>query len=377
MKAQNIFKKSVLFSLFLISSLVSAQEARLLVGDRFGFKGGYDLQDYSGKKSFLDFMKSKVYPAAHANYKAGGVYGKGKDNSKKALAAKKGVAVKVYDKNYTWHVNYDTSDNKSGRSWSIGPGGKLDDPSDKDYLKSLWEIVTKGDDKELAEFYFTLANVLGNCDSDGYRYIDDRTEVVATDFISVYIAEQIRRLMPKGEPEWDDALFEVTMLAAFHGGQGRASGGKMKMVYRGKFTGAGPKDVVDQFRKSGGSSTASIYYKTGKLGSGEVYRSAALHDYWQYSSNGVNSGINITRRDFEKMGMKLTTAIRSSSNRDLLANVERIVGKSSNVIQAVARYYIHGNGSVSGKASSVLPEALGRLLVAVRTDAKNLTASIR
>ncbi|MGE0614776.1 MAG: hypothetical protein AB7P04_03975 [Bacteriovoracia bacterium] len=352
-------KKFSVFALAAAGAWMSTAFAGTLPGDRFSCVEGFELGSYTGKKTFLELMKDEVQPAmdrvADGN--------RGRLGNQEALDKGRCVTIRLNRENSTWHVNYPKDSEMGGRSYSLGPGGKVNDPSDKEYLDFLDKVI-HGNPDELKEFYAAIIKVIANCDTSGYRNLNDFTQVVATDFISVYAAEEKRHLVGNlGSFKWDDALLQVTLIGAFHGGQS-----DHRMFYEGKFT----SQVYDQSLKA---------YKQPENRAGKDKRQARMREYWQWSKNDPNrSGINLTRRDVEKMGEFITLYSRESERgRQLLADVERLIGvrKSKNIFSDIAKFFISKKSPPNmSNVSDRLAKAISEYLGQVHDDAGAITSMV-
>jgi hypothetical protein len=209
------------------------------------------------------------------------------------LACGGGVRINYDENNYGLNVHYDVTEERSGRSFGVGPTRGANDASDKEYLTDLQAYVT-GNQENLGEFYKTLFQSLLNSDSANITKIEDEGQTVITDFLSVFTAEQARNLMDdEVSPHWDAALLEVTLLAAFHAGQE-----EIKLYYNDPQT--QKTSFTSQTRKQTPCEVP------------EKLQTATLADYWQFSRNITDpknckrSGINITKREFRQLGEDLT-----------------------------------------------------------------------
>jgi hypothetical protein len=225
-----------------------------------------------------------------------------------ALISGGGVAVQIDPNNTAYNVNYGTGkeadDERTGRSFGESNDRLALDASDKEYLADLEDYV-RGSDANTKYFYLSLLEVLLNNDATHFRLISKAGQAVATDFLAVYTAEQDRHLMSnlKSHP-WDESLLEVTLLSSFHSGQK-----KIKLIYNGTFT-----DTT--MKQAPGCNTEK-----------RAQQKASLTDYWQFSASTDpescnRSGLNITRKDFRKLGAMIT-AYEKQNHPDLLAKVQR------------------------------------------------------
>lgn len=248
-----------------------------------------------------------------------------------SLVSAGGVGVRIDSKNITYNVNYGTgeyeSDERTGRSFGEGPDRLALDASDKHYLTILQDYV-RTNPENIEHFYRSILEILMNSDVSNYKKITTDGQVVGTDFLAVYIAEQRRHLMSnfKSHP-WDEALLEVTLLAAFHAGQENVAIMQNRTL------------TATTFKQETGCSTNER--RTQK---------ASMMDYWQFSSNQdpkhcSRSGINITRKDFRALGALITSTIRAE-NPELVKRIESKLGlkrDSSNLYASLSQFLINLN----------------------------------
>lgn len=300
---------SLLLSFF---TLVTA-EARVYKNVKVGsYQSVIELADYKGQP-FFKTMKDIIYPEINdqaANRQSG--------SHLNGIKQGEGVEVLLTDDVTTYHVKYkaDTEDKveRSGRSFgAIGLGRTKEyvaDASYKHYLRTL-ERALHDDDEKVSDFFRAILMVITDSNPSGFEVLDSDKKQVAADFVAIYIAEQYRRLTAtKGKylgrsHRWDDALVQVTLVSAFHSGQD-----ELMMFYEGKFTG----EVFDQ--------DECLYRAKGKEDERKntAKRSARLYDYWQFTVRSEcpgRSGVNLTRRDFEKLGRELTKEINTVSSLEI------------------------------------------------------------
>ncbi len=247
------------------------------------------------------------------------------------LACGGGVKI-VYDHaNHGLNVHYDTTEQRSGRSFGVGPTRAANDASDKQYLEDLQEYARSSKD-DLPDFYSTLFESLLNSDPSGYADVQEEGQTVLTDFLSVFTAEQARNLMDGSvTPHWDAALLEVTLLASFHAGQS-----KVKLYYQ------NPQSKKTSFTDS--------TLKQTPCASPAGTQQAHMRDYWQFSRNITDpkncrrSGINITKAEFRKLGEAITTYIYDN-HRDIYDRVNADMGnskESDNLFKSLSYFLISG-----------------------------------
>lgn len=203
------------------------------------------------------------------------------------------------------NVHYDTTDERSGRSFGAGLNRGANDTSDKDYLNDF-EAHSRGSEGNLPTFYRALLSSLLRTDDAAFVDVSDEGRTVLGDFLAVYIAEQDRNLMDGSvSPYWDDALLEVTLLAGFHAGQST-----MKLYYRDAGTGMTTFTSATKKQRACAAPTSS--------------KQASMTDYWQFNRNITDpencrrSGINITNSEFRKLGTAITSYV-SQTPSDLHA----------------------------------------------------------
>jgi len=303
----------------------------------------FNLSDFTGSKTYLQFMTNDVKPAL---FKIAEGYRGGSPDAN--LRAGKGLAVLLVAGNWNYHVNYPKGD-QGGRSYGV-TAEQTGDWSDKTYLNNLDRVV-RGSDSELTLFYRTLVEVIGKSDATRLSSMTKLSQLVADNFVAIYSAEQYRALV--GGSPWDDALLQVTLIAAFHGGQKTVI-----KYYEGRFT-------ADSFRQAPG------VYRGNVKG---TPKRAELNDYWQFSANpsSQRSGINLTRRDFEAMGQAITKC--AAGNANLIA-IQTTVGSSANVIKGVTEYFIRRKSS-NLAAVSGLADSVAAFLIDVKRDAEKIAACV-
>lgn len=281
-----------------------------------------------------------------------------------SLISSGGVAVQFDRNNISYNVNYGTGENandeRTGRSFGESNDRLALDASDKHYLTILEDYVTTDADN-IGQFYKTLLTILLNNDTTGYGKITKAGQAVATDFLSVYIAEQNRHLMSNfTKHPWDEALLEVTLLAAFHAGQE-----KIHVMYGGELTDTTRQQV------------------TGCSADEAREKNASLVDYWQFSSNPdpahcTRSGINITRKDFRALGAQITSYQREV-NPELVQRIETHMGitKSKNLFADLSGFIINLDTPDSlDRETLKLASDFTEFLLAAKESAEEMTAEM-
>ena len=283
----------------------------------------------------------------------------GKHDYEGDLENGKGVGVTLDTKNANFHVDFPVF-KQGGRSYGWTTGLPIGDWSDKLYLDNLAKIIldSASNDAELGGFYESLIQILGECNTSGLQSLKSLTQLQASNFLAIYTAEQYRRFM--GTKDWDDAILEVTMLGAFHGGQD-----KFALYYNGKF-------VTQTYVQDEG------VYQTGKSADGKIVQTkpASMDDYWQFSRDQEDSGIHETDKDYILMGTKIT-AYESAQKNPALSAVQAIVdpnGANRSVFNAIGQWFVN-NEAVPAKVDQ-LAKDVSEFLVQVRKDAPAITKSL-
>lgn len=306
-------------------------------------ENSFDLKKDCGGNTYYSFMQSDIYPrmveiASRPS----------RMSNEDALSAGAGVAVRLNNQNYNFHVNFPHGA-QGGRSYGWTEG-KVGDWSDKMYLDNLAEVVAQASDEEFSSFYQTVIGMLGNCNADSLSDLSEGAQRVANNFLAIYTAEEYRAMV--GTPNWDDALLQVTLVAAFHGGQET-----LFKFYLGEFT-------ADSYKQAPGVYRGSV--------AGTPKR-AALNDYWQFSANAASrrSGLNLTRKDFELMGKAITEYESTVGKSRALRAVQAVVGEEANVIRAITRYFTQNAADPAQGAA--LARNVAKLMLEVRADAPKIT----
>jgi hypothetical protein len=181
------------------------------------------------------------------------------------LASGSGILVKIDSSNYFYNVGYQKPVVKSGRTYAVASGRSLLDPSDREYLTEMATYLNPAMTPDASPFYTALLKVLTKCDTADVATLSAPGQVTATDFLAIYTAELDRHVMVNLAPSthpWEIDLAEVTFLTSY----GAASGMVMK---NGSLV----------------PGTAVAYFGVGATG----------------------SGIGETRKDFIKLGTRITT----------------------------------------------------------------------
>ena len=317
----------------------------------------FDLKTVAGQRSYYDFMRSQLGPTIEKF----APQAKGPATNKSELKAGHGVTLKLSQFNFNIHVNYPAK-SLGGRSYGW-TRGEVGDWSDETYLDHLAAALKVDDAEEVAKFYKLLIRMLGACNAEhkesSIETLANPTQRVATNFLAIYTAEEYRAMVPE-QPHrgWDDALFQVTLLGAFHSGQAT-----LTKYYLGKFSNKSKKQGPGVYK--------------GPNADGAAAKDAELNDYWQFSAKPESrrSGINETRGDFVEMGREITKYAKSTGSK-AVANMEAVVGKSDNVIQAVSQYFTEGRSKDISKIDN-LANDVADFMTNIRADADKITAWIQ
>ena len=327
------------------------------------FAHNFDLTNTSdsGKNTFYKFIHTILAPEMESLAPSAG-----KVPNQQALEQGLGVAVRLDDNNYNIHENFPKSA-QGGRSYGW-TSGQVGDWSDNMYLDNLALVVVEKDKDDLKNFYQTIIQLLGACDAHGLATLTNNydsktntgvpTQRVATNFLAIYTAEEYRAI--QGTRNWDDAILEVTLLGAFHGGQTTFT-----KFYRGKFT-----------TRSNVQETGNYYGLPSKDRNGKVIptvaKDATMDDYWQISKTSTRSGIHLTAGDYGKMGTTITKYESTKAHNQTLSLIQSIVGSGPNVIQSISRYFTDGRADPS--KTNTLAVAVAQFLDQVNIDANVITA---
>lgn len=364
MKTLSIF--SIFFALLSLTNLNARVYENVRVGQ---YSAVIDLNEYKGQP-FFEVMRDVIYPVINeeaANRSPG--WG----GHLKSIKRGEGVEVVLTDDVTTYHVKYaaDWEDKveRSGRSFGALGEGRLKqyiaDASYKHYLRTL-EAALKDGDQTVRDFYSAILLIITNSDPSGINKLNSEAKQVASDFVAIYIAEQYRRLTAtKGQylgrsHRWDDALTQVTFLAAFHSGQD-----KMELFYEGEFTDRVYHQDACLYKARGQEEKRANTRK----------RRARLYDYWQFTVRSEcpgRSGVNLTRRDFEKLGRALTKHL-NSSHESLATELDLHSGYGRNFVKALTGELLEGSFEYE---SVGFVEHIVEVLMTLRADANLISSDL-
>jgi len=357
------YKALVLVTLFTAVVMASVHADDFPLAKLPNFAHNFDLTKASdsGKNTFYKFMHETLAPEMESLAPTAG-----KVPNRQALEQGLGVALRLDDSNYNIHENFPESA-QGGRSYGW-TSGQVGDWSDKMYLDNLARVIVEKDKNDLKNFYQTIIQLLGACDPHELASLTNNynpetntgvpTQRVATNFLAIYTAEEYRAI--QGTKNWDDAILEVTLLGAFHGGQTT-----LTKFYRGKFT-----------TRSNVQETGNYYGLPSKDKNGKVIptvaKDAAMDDYWQISKTSTRSGIHLTAGDYGKMGTEITKYESTQAHNKTLSSIQSIVGSGPNVIHSISTYFTEGKADPS--KTNTLAVAVAQFLDQVNTDADVITA---
>lgn len=285
------------------------------------------------------------------------------------LASGGGVVIQHYPGNYSYNVHYDTTEQRSGRSYGASPIRGANDASDKAYLNDIEHYSNGEAEENLSEFYEALFRSLLNTDPSEYKDVVPEGQNVLTDFLAVYTAEQARNLMDgKVHVHWDAALLEVTLLAAFHAGQS-----SFKFYYHNPQTGTV-------------AFTDTVYNQT-PCAVPDRQRKAAMRDYWQFSrriqdpKNCKRSGINITKREFRRLGGDITAFMLEKHPKlaERLVSAMGLEGRRvTNVFYELSKFLINSKTpkSLGAREVSRMVRTWVQYLEAVKASADQITRQL-
>jgi hypothetical protein len=297
--------------------------------------------EMSSGATYLGFMKDEVKPALD---KFEGDLDKEEKEFKNQfkkwqedwIADGVGAAVRIDKKNYFFNVGYRTgadaqNDVKSGRSYGVGPTNRQSDPSDLAYLTELGDYLKK-ERKDSKDFVEAIMLALTNNDPSGWSNLSEDGQIVATDFMAIYTAEEDRHLMVncKSHP-WEIDLAAATFASVYVAETD-------KMV------------------------------KGGKLTDGEI------KNWWAKGS--VGSGIGETRRDRQVLTKKITKSLASNAAaKKATAAIESVVGDTSgDVIQSTFEFLGDCSGPKKLTSSQVktLTQGFVDYMEAVKANASDV-----
>ena len=297
------------------------------------------LEDFKGQ-SFLSFMKEVMYPRLTESASKNGDWSHF-EGVKKGF----GVELRLTENITTYHIKYkahwEEKAERSGRSYAgvdHKPWNKkveyVADASYKHYLNTLEKLFRN--QEEVEPFLNAILMILTNCDSSYLESLSAKSKQVAADFMAVYVAEQYRHLISgKGKKlgprhNWDDAHLQVTLLAPFHAGQQQKS-----MFYKGRFT----NKVYHQKYND-----LCIYQQPWlEIPENHHVRSMNLTDYWQFNKECDRSGVNLTRRDFQKLGRFITPFLFNEMNYEDTQELQKIFKRKyiRNYISSISKLFIN------------------------------------
>jgi hypothetical protein len=254
------------------------------------------------------------------------------------LASQSGTAIVLNNQTYFYGLGYrygdQLKDEKTGRNFAASVGHKSLDPSDKFYLNELEDYLNKTDDP--SPFYRIALKILLKTEVDGYHTLDGLAQTVLADCLTIYIAELDRHLMSNlAAHEWENDLFEVTLLAAYSG----APGGKIATK-----AGLHPGHLAE-------------YYYQGPTG------------------GGIGGAARFARRKLQAELTKETKKLHT----DAVEKLERLtqIKADNDVIMGLMRHLNNRSTQDQVKANSdKIVEAMTTFVTFLHKDARNLTDAL-
>jgi hypothetical protein len=210
----------------------------------------------------------------------------------------------------------------------------------------LYELAQSNPASNL-EMNRTILQAIANSDFANYLKIDLHGQTLTADFFAVYTAEQVRNLMDNSltTQDWDIALLQMTMLGTFYSKMERPW-----VIYSDPYLGIKETytdEVFDQYPGKSGiqlGNNDKVQQVTWQL------RSARMMDWWQRSNQvdldskdlrGTRSGINMTRRQFEKMGLMITTWM-NQNHPEITRPIRKSFGiPGDNFYKEIAEFFIN------------------------------------
>ncbi|MDA8792975.1 hypothetical protein N9N67_07005 [Bacteriovoracaceae bacterium] len=305
-----------------------------------------------------------------------------------------GSTMKLAPDNYAYNIHYGTGDvdkdDRTGRSFGASRIYHATDSSYSHYLKTLKNYVTKTPDN-VQYFTKTIMETLTSSNPRGYKKVNDHGDAVLTDFFAIWTAEQTRNIMDGYvKLHWDAALFQTTLLSAFHAGQD-----KIKMFYKDPLSGkvyfTDKTYKLKWPRKNHEEETCEVDLESRKVKSADLTDYIGVH-YRTYKHCG-RSGVNMSRNEWKKLGREITKYLYSSEEGSkLLADVREILGEeidlsknergkkyrksSHDIYRELARYLIKNDAPASFKKWEELSKKTNDLLEYVRANANTITEII-
>lgn len=340
------------------------------------YQSSYNLEDYKNQ-SFLNFMREQIFPALNNESKNQ----RARDHIT-AVTKGEGVEIRLSKDVSTYHVKYkaygEDKAERSGRSFSaVGSGSRIAyvaDASYKHYLTTLDKYV-KGSEKEVRNFYKAVIEIIVNSDPSSVKYLSTEGKEVLADFVAVYVAEQYRHMMSGNgrgslgkSHNWDDAHLQVTLLAAFHGGQSERG-----MFYEGKFV----TSVYPQLNKL--SSKNLCVYEGYNIPERKQLKKRTMNmtDYWQFNRACERSGVNMTRRDFTAMGSLITSQLKDI-RPGIVKNLASALNQKSvrNAVDAIAGAIVSNSAPKSYQDADAMVEAILEFLMHSNQEAARITQDV-
>jgi hypothetical protein len=307
-------------------------------------------------------MKTKIFPVIVREAETP------QKSKLEGVKAGHGVEVRFANDVTTYHVDFPASD-RGGRSY----GGVGTNPSNMDYVADVsyldyfkqLESAYWDDPAGMKNFNKAVLGTLLNCDVTAVKTLPDPYKKSYADFMAVFIAEQYRNLVSNSRDltkpfsktnDWDNAHLQTTLLASFHSGQNRDFNG---MMWWGKFT----NETYDTF------DDCPIYVT--KDSQGKPPRKFRLSHYSQANRTCDRSGVNMTRRDWEKLTKEISTSLKDTPTATDIQNYF----SGDNGIEAIANW-VTSDKNDSAPAGDAMLKAAVSYLQKVQETSLDLTKKL-
>ena len=332
-----------------VLDLVDKKVRRQALGSLKGSSKSEKIQNLKTIGDMLAGQMGSLYRTHELLAQTGLVRNRFKLSTYVGLASCAGSSLKLADDNYAYNVHYGTGavekDDRTGRSFGASRIFQATDSSYTHYLKML-ERYIKEDPTNISDFMLTVMETLTNTEPRRYENVTDLGDSVLTDFLAIWIAEQDRNLMDgKVKPHWDAALFQVTLLAAFHAGQEQ-----IKMFYKDPLT--GQQFFTDRTfklawpKKNHTEETCVVDLESQSDKKASLTDYIGVH-YMTYKHCG-RSGVNMSRKEWRLLGQEITSFLmESKEGQALLEGVRKYTteyarpGRKPDIIRELARFLIN------------------------------------
>jgi hypothetical protein len=305
-----------------------------------------------------------------------------------------GSSMKLADDNYAYNIHYGIGnvdkDDRTGRSFGASRIYHATDSSYTHYLRTLESYTTKSP-ANMKYFTKTVMETLTNSNPRGYEDVNDYGDAVLTDFFAIWTAEQTRNLMDGFvKLHWDAALFQVTMISAFHAGQD-----EIKLFYKdplgGKYYFTDTTYKLAWPRKNHSAETCDVDLESRRLKKASLTDYIGVH-YRTYKHCG-RSGVNMSRNEWKRLGKEITAYMKNDEKgSELLKEIRSIIGNyidlsknergkkyrsnQHDIIRELARFLIKNDAPETYKEWEEVSALTSELLEYVQEKANEITAVI-